>query len=118
MKRKRINIKDVPQDLYQAVIESPGRILAFLAEMNTSVPKGAELLLLCLKLTAPKFDIRFYGSQEDFLLDYTSCLLQDRADYEFHSFRVDSEYGNWEIFLPPPIVGLGVHSKLRPGIIF
>jgi len=116
MRRRRIQISPVPEEVYGAVTENPQRVFQFLDELQVEVPPRAEFMLLCMKLTRPKYDIRFYKSQEDYLLDYTSCLLKDRDDYEFHSFRKDPQVEAWEMFLPPPVIGLGIRTRLRPGV--
>jgi hypothetical protein len=107
-------MRDVPDEIYQTVAENPIRILKVLRDTETPIPDATEFMLLCLKVTAPKFDIRFYAAQEDFLLDYTACLLRDRDDYDFHVFRSTGKSG-WEFFLPPPIVGVGLKTRLRSG---
>ena len=114
MKRHRIQISPVPLEVYQSVGENPQRVFQFLNELQVEVPPRAEFLLLCMKTTRPKYDLRFYKDQQSYLLDYTKCLLKDRDDYEFHSFRKDAEV--WEMFLPPPVIGLGISTRLRPGV--
>ena len=119
MRRRRIKISPVPDEVYLSVSESPHRVFQFLDELQLEVPTKASFMLLCMKLTRPKYDIRFYQEQQDFLLDYTSCLLKDREDYEFHAFKKDDNVDSWELwemFLPPPVIGLGIRTSLRPGV--
>ncbi len=115
MKRRRLQITDVPEEIYASVAEDPLSIFHFLDELQVATPGSAEFMLLCVKLTSPKFDIRFYKNQDDYLTDYTKCLLRGRDDYEFFSFRIEAEE-IWDMFLPPPVVGLGIKTKLRPGV--
>lgn len=117
MKRKKVIMKDVPEELHQLVLDNPLRIINILNDTKTPIPNGSLYILLCVKLTVPKFDVRFYENQEDFLLDYTGCLLKNRDDYEFYVFRAAENIG-WEMYLPPPIVGLGLKTKLRTGLSF
>lgn len=117
MKKKKVIMKDVPEELHQLVLENPLRIMNVLRDTKTPIPEGSSYFLLCIKLTIPKFDIRFYESQEDFLLDYTFLLLKNRDDYEFHVFRAAGDIG-WDLYLPPPIVGLGLKTRLRTGLSF
>ena len=116
MKRRRIQISSVPEDVYQGIGENPTKIFKFMQELGVEIPPGSQFLILCLKLTRPKFDVRLFNSQDEFVLAYTGFLLKERKDYEFHSFRVDEENGGWEMFLPPPVIGLGISTKLRPGL--
>jgi hypothetical protein len=106
----------VPEDVYASVTENPSRVFQFMDQLDVEIPGQASFMLLCMKLTAPKYDIRFYGQQEEYLMDYTKCLLKDRDDYEFHSFKKDENLAEWEMFLPPPVIGLGIRTRLRPGI--
>jgi len=115
MRRHRIQLA-VPEEVYAAVNENPLRVFQFLDELQVEVPAKAEFMLLCTKLTKMKYDIRFYKTQEDYLLENTGCLLKDRDDYEFHSFRRDVQADAWEMFLPPPVIGLGIRTRLRPGV--
>lgn len=117
MKKKKVIMKGVPEELHRLVIENPLRIIQVIHDTETPMPDEATHLLLCIKLTTPKFDLRFYETQEDFLLDYTGCLLKNRDDYEFHVFRAAENIG-WEMYMPPPIIGLGVKTKLRSGLSF
>ncbi len=118
MKRRRVQINDIPDDVHTTLLDSPHRILNLLIELNVEIPGKASYILVCLKLTTPKMDVRFYQAQEDFLLDYTKCLLKNRSDWEFHTFRFEEGFEEWEMFLPPPVVGLGLRTKLRPGATF
>lgn len=70
-------------------------------------------MMLCLKTTAPRLEVRYYGTDEQFLLDYTKQIIRDRDGWEFHAFRLADD-GAWEIFLPPPVVGQGIRTRLRP----
>lgn len=115
MKRRRIQISPVPDDVYQGVGENPTKIFKFMSELNVEIPDDSTFMILCLKLTKPKFDVRLFKSQDEYLLVYTNFLLKERKDYEFHSFR-RSEDGGWEMFLPPPVIGLGITTQLRPGL--
>lgn len=119
MKRRRFVLKEVPLNQHQSILENPGRITRFLEDTEVVAPKGATYLMVCVKTTAPKIDVRYYFSQEDYLLDYTSCIIRDRDDYEFFCFHLFDDVGpEWEPFLPPPVVGLGVRTRLRPGSDF
>lgn len=116
MKRRRIQISPVPTEVYAGVLQNPSRVFQFLDELQIEVPPKAEFMLLCIKLTKEKFDIRLYKDEHQYLTDYTACLMKGRDDYEFHSFRRDVQVDVWEMFLPPPVLGLGLKTKLRPGI--
>jgi hypothetical protein len=116
MKRKRVQIRQVAEEVHQALLDNPGRVLKFLQEIDLAPDPGTTFLMACVKTTAPRLEVRYYPGQEDYFLDYTSCILKDRDDYEFHSFRLDE--GEWELFLSPPVVGLGVRTRLRPGSAF
>lgn len=117
MKRKRFNIHPVADETYAQVLDNPAKVFQAIEDSQIEIPESATFLLFCLKLTKPKFDLRFFETQDDYLLDYTGCLLKDRDDYEFHSFRRDGEVNDvWEMFLPPPVVGLGIRTRLRPGL--
>jgi hypothetical protein len=118
MKRKRYKINDIPDEIYEGLLESPHRIVNFLYENEITIPEESTYILACIKTKDVKLDVRCYLEQGDFLEDYTRCLMKDRDDYEFYSFHFDSELEEWELFLPPPVVGLGLRTKLRPGIVF
>lgn len=118
MKKRRIKADNVPEEVYLVVLDNAARIFLFLEDLGIAVPSSALFMLLCLKLTENKFDIRFYKDQNDFLLDYTSCLLKNREDYEFHSFNYEEEVESWDLFLPPPVVGLNLQTRLRSGLSF
>jgi hypothetical protein len=103
----------VPDDSYQEIGDNPITVFRFLKESNIDISEKSDFVLLCYKITFPKIDIRFFEGQEQYLDSYTKCLLKAREDYEFYSFRKDDD---WELFLPPPVVGLGIKTKLRPGV--
>jgi hypothetical protein len=115
MKRKRVLLRDIPDDQYRSLLENPFRVLRFLEQTVVEHADGHTYILACVKTTGPKLDVRFYPTQEDFLLDYTSCIMRGRDDYEFVCFRLEEDEEAWGMFAPPPVVGLGVHTKLRPG---
>lgn len=119
MKRHRFVLRDVPIQQHQSILENPGRIIRFLADLDITPPAGVTYLMVAVKTTAAKLDVRYYHSQEDYLIDYTNCVLKDRDDYEFFNFHLFEDVGpDWEPFLPPPVVGLGVRTRLRPGSDF
>lgn len=101
--------------MYQGVGENPTKIFKFMAELGAEIPEESAFMILCLKLTKPKFDVRLFNSQDEYLLAYTNFLIKERTDYEFHSFRKNDD-GDWEMFLPPPVIGLGITTQLRPGL--
>ena len=115
MKKRRVQISPVPEEVYMELVDNPVRVFQFLGELNIEVPEKAFFMLMCLKITNPKLDLRLYTTQEQYLQDYTKCLLKDKDDYEFYSFRRDENIAIWEMFLPPPVIGLGISTRLRPG---
>ena len=114
MKRRRIQISPVPDDVYQGLGENPTKLLKFMTDLGIEIPDESTFMILCLKLTKPKLDIRLFNDQSEYFLAYTNFLLKERKDYEFHSFRKSDD--GWEMFLAPPIIGLGITTQLRPGL--
>lgn len=112
MKRRRHKV-EIPDELWAEIAENPQVLFRHLIDMEAEPPQGAERMMLCLKTTAPRLEIRYYRDDEQFLLDYTKQIIRDREEWEFHAFRL-AEDEVWEIFLPPPVVGLGIRTRLRP----
>jgi hypothetical protein len=117
MKKKRVRLKP-SEEIYEEIGQDPLKIFLFFDELEVEVPEEANFMLVCYKTTSPKIDMRMYGDQDEYLGDYTNALLKGRDDYEFYSFRKDEEVDGWELFLPPPVVGLGIKTRLRPGVSF
>jgi hypothetical protein len=112
--KRRIQISQVPEDVYADIGGNPTRVFAFLEELRVEIPPNANFMVLCYKTTRPKLEVRLYADEGDYLVSYTRFMLKDRKDYEFHSFRRTD--GEWQMFLPPPVIGLGITTRLRPGV--
>ncbi len=105
----------MPDDVYQGIGENPTRVFKFMMELGVEIPEDSSFMILCLKLTKPKFDVRLFNSYDEYVLAYTNFLLKERKDYEFHSFRkIDGD--DWEMFLANTFIGMGITTQLRPGL--
>jgi hypothetical protein len=76
MKRRRIQISPVPEDVYQGIGENPTKIFKFMQELGAEIPEDSTFMVLCLKLTRPKFDVRLFNSQDECLMAYTNFLQE------------------------------------------
>ena len=115
MKRKRVRLSDIPEEVYQAVLTNPLAILKLLRDVRVALPKGTSYILCSIQLSSPKAEIRTFFNLETFLNEYTALLMEENhEEMEFHA--LETEDGQWSIFLPPPIIGLGLHTKVRPSL--
>lgn len=115
MKKKRIVIKKFNESTLDKILDEPETIPSFiLSFQEASPPSGGAFLLTIVKVTDTRIDARYYLSQEDYMSDYLSLLVQlrNRDDYVFYSFALESN--SWNMFFPPPVFSPDLTTRLRP----
>lgn len=119
MPRRRIKVK-VDEEVMAALLEGPQLAFTIMRKAGVKPPKGTKYVFLRLSLRTLTIDFRFHPDEDGFVQDYATVVGKGRPGIEAMCFvRTGTRRGSevWEAFLPPPVVGPGVVTRLRAGTI-
>lgn len=112
MRRIKIQIRDVSQETYDAVVAEPFKFFHHLKSIGLEVTSGFVNALLVLSSEKPQFDFFVFVDQSDFYKEYHRKLVKNSSDSVI-CFHYDIPASSWYLYSPPPVVGLKMKTRIK-----
>lgn len=110
MKKSRQIIRDLDEETYVKLITDIHAVFSVMEGIEFHMPSWASMMLYFV--TENSLDVSFFSDQRDYFVWYSKVLIRRNDDTKVASFQRDED-GKWQLFLPPPIIGVNLHTKLR-----
>lgn len=119
MPRRNVRVK-VDEEVMAALIESPEIAFTIMQKAGVKPPNGTKFMFLRLNLRNLSVGFRFHPDEESFVRDYATVIGKGRPGIEPMCYAMTGRKRGgevWETFLPPPVVGPNVKTRLRAGAV-
>jgi hypothetical protein len=112
MRKSRIKLTEVKEDIFDFVIDSPVKFFSHLDSLRIEIPEWSKVLFLSFKESDLSIEVTFYEDAKDFFLLYTKRIIKRKKYTTFSCFSRE-ESSDWKQFTPPTLIGVNLKTKLR-----